>query len=647
MQRSSSHFQDPKRRESLAILLDYDFENPPVIPESVQKKKSSFAPHRLKSAHSTFDLKCPQSTARDSRSFVPSKSTSMSHLSMSSIPMTTPVARQSYIHPKNVPETPKVSTTGVEPRIIREKECIHASAKLVLSFLTDKNYPNSISLRSLLNPELHEILNIFSFLLSFIDPQLATEVCVKEDIPNVLALLNYPYTIKKSTISALNTPHNWPSILASIRFIVEVLEEVMPHDLGLDTLYPPASFSEEACSSEQFREDMIRNSQMFQCKDDPEVLESYRRNIDEHYVTTLSDLRSQREQLRKRLDELTRLNAEMNSSTFAIYESMFRDKCEEMFQKQQQLSSIQQQTRSNQDEKKRLNQELLLIQKRITEEDNKIESLTEQVQWQEINIDTAIEMKEDTTATRLEIDRQRTLISNYNDKIIELRMQHSKRMSKVRAGMSQVNISLKQITLSYQGCYDVAHELGVQFENANYEMMKSPEHLSVEIHRNLDILQQIKVMVNSSKSDFLQNEIEANHSIESLKNSVVTVGLEIKECKNEMKLLQEMNDELQEKKMNFQKEKSDKKIRMDQELYQLRRDCEESAALVVNLETERNTVIMSGREENEKFHVELNSLVAEIESVMDQIVSTSDERNAVLSLLEQVHGAYKDMYSRE
>ena len=631
------------------MLLDYDFENPPTILESVQKKKPYFAPNRLKSAHSTFDLKGSQSITRDSRTFVPSKSTSMSHLSMSSIPMTTPVARQNSVHPKNVIETPKLSTTtGVEPRIIREKECIHASAKLVLSFLTEKSYPNSISLRSLLNPELHEILNIFSFLLSFIDPQLATEVCVKEDIPNVLALLNYPYTIKKSTISALNTPHNWPSILASIRFIVELLEDVMPHNLGIDILYPPVSFSEEAGSSEQFREEMIRTSQMFQCKDDPEILESFRKDRDDYYVATLSDLRSEWEQLKGRRDELARLNAELDSSTFAIYQNIFHEKCEQLLQKQQHLSSIQQQTRYNQDEKKRLDQELNFLQKQISEEDNKIDSLTQQVQCQEINIDTAIEMKEDTTTIRLEIDRQRTLISNYNDKIIELRMQHSKRMSKVRASMSQVNIALKHITLSYQGCYDgVAHQLGVQFENANYEMMKSPEHLSIEIQRNLDILQQIKVMVNSSKSEFLQNEIEANHNIESLKNSVVTVGLEIKECENEMGLLQEANDELQEKKMNFQKEQSNKKIKMDQELYQLRRDCEESSALVANLETERNTVIMSGREENERMHVELNSLVAEIESMMDQIVSVSDERNGILSLLEQVHGAYKAMYSKE
>ena len=647
MQRSSSLFQDPKKRESLAMLLDYDFENPPSIPESVQKKKPSFAPHRLKSAHSTYDLKASQSSARD-KSFVPSKSTSMSHLSIGSIPMTTPVARQSSVHPKNVTETPKLSTTGVEPRIIREKECIHASARLILCFLTDKNYPNSVSLRSLLNPELHEVLNIFSFLLSFSDPQLATEVCVKEDIPNVLALLSYPYTIKKSTISALNTPHNWPSILTSIRFIVELLEGVLPHNLGLDTLYPPASFSEEAGASEQFREEMIRTSQMFQCKDDPEILESFRRDRDEYYVATLSDLGFEREQLTRRRDELARFNAEMDRSTFAIYQNTFHEKCEQLLQRQQQLSYIQQKIRYYLEEKKRLDQELLPIQRQFAAEDNKIDSLTKQVQYQEVNIDTAIEMKEDTTVLRLEIDRQRTLISNYNDKIIEFRMQHSKRMSKVRAGMSQVNIALKHITLSYEGCYDgVAHQLGVQFENANYEMMKSPEHLSIEIQRNLDILQQIKAMVNYSKSEFLQNEIEANHDIESLKNSVVILGLEIEECKNEMKLLQETNDELQEKKMHFQKEQSNKKIKMNQELYQLRRDCEESAGLVANLETERNTVILSGREENERMHAELNSLVAEIESVMDQIVSASDERNGILTLLEQVHEAYKSMYLKE
>ncbi|KAI6660792.1 Kinetochore protein NDC80-like [Oopsacas minuta] len=174
--------------------------------------------------------------------------------------MTTPVARQSSVHPKNVLETPKIPTSGVKPRIFREKDFIHTSAKLVHSFLTEKGYPKPIILKSLLNPESYEVLNIFSYLLSFLDSQLASEIRVKEDIPNVLAFIGYPYTIKKSTISALNTPHNWPSILASIRFIVERLEEVLPHDLGIDILFPPASFSEDAGSNKQFKENVIRNS---------------------------------------------------------------------------------------------------------------------------------------------------------------------------------------------------------------------------------------------------------------------------------------------------------------------------------------------------------------------------------------------------
>ncbi|KAI6660785.1 Kinetochore protein NDC80-like [Oopsacas minuta] len=644
----SSIFQDPKGRESLALLLDYDFENPPIIQEQAQRRKPSFAPTRLKSAHSTFDLKGSQSIARDSKSFAPSKSTSMSHLSMSSIPMTTPVARPSSVHPKNVLETPKIPTSGVEPRIFREKDFIHTSAKLVHSFLTEKGYPKPIALKSLLNPESYEVLNIFSYLLSFLDSQLASEIRVKEDIPNVLAFIGYPYTIKKSTISALNTPHNWPSILASIRFIVERLEEVLPHDLGIDILFPPASFSEDAGSNEQFKENVIRNSQMYLHRDDPEMLESFRKETDEHYRVTLSELRSEKENLIEKRDEFAALNQEMDNSTLAVCQNLYQEKIDQLFMKQQELTSIQEHTGSNLEEKKRLDQELFNIQRQITEEDHKLETLSKQIQCQEINIDTAIELKDDTTSIRLEIDRQRTLISNYNDKIIGLRMQHSKRMSKVRAGMSQTNIALKQITLWYQGCYDgIADQLGIQYENANYEFMKSPEQLSNEIQRNMDILQQVRFLANSTKAKLLQTEIEANSKMESLRNSIVEAGLEIKEYENEMQLLQEANESLQKKKTNLQKEQSDKKIQLNQEVYQLRRDCEESARLVAQLETEREQVISSGQEENKRMHLDIHSLCAKIENMMDQIVKVSDEETAILSILEQMHGAYAAMFSKE
>ena len=643
----SSIFQDAKKRESLALLRGYDFENPPTIPESVRKRNPSFAPTRLKSTHSTFDLKGYQSTVRDSKSFAPSKSTSMSHLSMSSIPMTPHVASQSSVHARNVLETPKKSS-GIELRIFREKEFMHASAKLILSFLTDKCYPNPIALKSLLNPELHEVMNIFAFLLSFLDSNLASEVRVKEDIPNVLALIGYPYTIKKSTIAALNTSHNWPSILASLKFIVEWLEEVLSHDLGIDILFPPTSFSEDARSAEEFREDMIRTTQMFQHQDEPDILESFRKESQDYYRVLLSDLRSEKENLIDKFEKLAKQNKELENSTLDVYQNMFQDKVEQLYVKQQQLTSIQQQTRSHLDEKKKLDQELFQIKKQITEEKHKIETLSQQIHCQEINIDTAIELKDDTTTILLECDRRRTLISNYKDKIVELRMQHSKRMSKVRDSKAQTNIALKQVTMLYEGCYDgIADKLGIQYENQAqaYEVM-SPEQTSIDIQRNMDILQQIRVLSNSTKAKLLQTKIEGSTKIDSLKNSILEAGLEFKELDCEMKLLEVANESLQEKNVKFQQEESDKKIQLTEEVYNMRKDCGKSDSFLAQLQTHRDQVITSGREENKTMHSEIYSLNSQIESMMDKIVALSNEEAGILSTLEPMHVAYKAMFSK-
>ena len=648
MQRASSIFQDPKKRESLAVLLEYDIENPLNNPESAIKRKPTFAPTRMKSSYSTFDLKSLQSTTRESKSFVPSKSTSMTHLSISNNPFTTPISRPSSVRIKNVMETPKPTGAVVEPRIIREKEFIHSSAKLVHSFLIEKEYKSPVTIKSLLNPELQGILSIFSFLLSELDTELGNEVRVKEDIPNVLALIGYPYTIKKSTISAINSPHNWPTILASLKFIVELLEEVLPHNLGLDILFPPSSFSEEVGPTELIKEEMIRTNRMYSFKDEPEVLDSFRRELRDYYEETLYSLRGERDQLMNRRDELSRLNAELDKHTIAMYQNECQDKCEQLLYQHQQLTAMEQQQRANQDEKTKLEKELHTIQKQTTEVKNKFETFAAQVECQAINIETAMGMKEEITAIRLEIERQRIFILNYNEKIIELRMQHSKRMSKVRDKMTHANLALKQITLSYHGCYDgAADQMGIQFENANYEFIKNPEQLSREIQRNSDVLQEVRVLANATKSKLLQNEIEANYGVDALRNSVVKNQLEIKEFENEIMLLQESNEKLEEVKMNFMKKQSEKKIKLDQEVYQLRRECEEGARLISQLETERDRVIISGREENERMHGELRKLAEKVESIMDLIVANSEERRAILSFLEQLHKSYKAMYTKE
>ena len=94
-------------------------------------------------------------------------------------------------------------------------------------------------------------------------------------------------------------------------------------------------------------------------------------------------------------------------------------------------------------------------------------------------------------------------------------------------------------------------------------------------------------------------------------------------------------------------EQSDKKIKLNQEVYQLRRECEEGVRLISQLEKERDRIITAAREENERMHVELNKLAEEIESLMDKIVCTSNERKAILSVLEQLHGAYIAMYNKD
>ena len=643
-----SLFQDPKKRESIAFLTDYDICNPSALlafPEqSKSKHKSSFAPTHLKSAYSTFDLKGSQPSLRESKSFAPSRSISMSHLSLASNPMTTPMKKGAF-HPNQVMETPK-ATGMVDPRQIREKEFLNASARVVYTFLAGNGYPNPITIKAIGKPELstQEILHVFTFLLSFIGADLGdgNELPVKEDIPNALADIGYPFTIKKSTISAMNTNHNWPTMLAALRWTVELLDPLLGYDIGLDNLFPPDSsfLDEDFRSRDALRDELIRTSQMFQCKDEPEILESFARERDEYYRESLASIREEREGLMKERDQLAGSVTQKEKDTLAVLQGIYNDRNDEFFTYDQEGKALSANILDKKGTTSKSNQKLIEVQKEISEFKRKYERVSTQIECQVINMADAIEMKEETKSNRVEIDRQRTTISSYNDTLVHLRMQLSKQMGKIRPLMSEVNLALKEITFRFQGCHNgLADQLGID------DVITTSEHLSKAIQNNLSVLQQLKGMETGAISKIKQDSLEMRNSVQSLETSVHGAELKVSEIGHEIELQQEMNEELQRKTMELKERKTAEKNKRFDELYELRRSCEESNLGVIQLESQRDQVISAGREENKKIHEDLNQLASKVEDVASQILKLLKAREGIVAKLGRFYEEYKAKFT--
>lgn len=106
---------------------------------------------------------------------------------------------------------------------IQDKHWINESIEKIVSYVVERNYSHDISLRMMQQPSFRDFINVTQFLSYQLDPNLDISTKPEEDIAMLLQELKYPYKINKSTIKGVLTPMAWPPILASVRWLVELL----------------------------------------------------------------------------------------------------------------------------------------------------------------------------------------------------------------------------------------------------------------------------------------------------------------------------------------------------------------------------------------------------------------------------------------
>lgn len=76
----------------------------------------------------------------------------------------------------------------------------------------------------LTSPTTKDFNNVMLFLLRQLDPTAAKgPVKMEEEVPALYKRLRYPFQISKSNLTAVGSPHTWPSILAALTWLVELL----------------------------------------------------------------------------------------------------------------------------------------------------------------------------------------------------------------------------------------------------------------------------------------------------------------------------------------------------------------------------------------------------------------------------------------
>ena len=186
---------------------------------------------------------------------------------------------------------PTVPGVKHDPRPIMDKAYQAACIKTVLNYLLSHGYDPSIGAKQLASPTSKEYANIIQFLFHRIDPNLAKNFGkLEEEVPQIYKRLKYPWQLSKSALFAVGSPHTWPTLLAALVWLVELLS----YQEKVDKLQVQAFDDKARCDADFF--DYVSTSyRYFLAGDDATCAE-----VDEEKA---SDFQERKNVLRTGMDE--------------------------------------------------------------------------------------------------------------------------------------------------------------------------------------------------------------------------------------------------------------------------------------------------------------------------------------------------------
>nr|XP_045625983.1 kinetochore protein NDC80 homolog [Procambarus clarkii] len=93
----------------------------------------------------------------------------------------------------------------------------------VLDFLVRNGYECQLQRRNLYTPSTRDFARIFNFVYVHLDSSYLQPNRVEEEIPRILKLLKYPIQMPKSSFITVGSPHTWPSVLAMLAWLVDIV----------------------------------------------------------------------------------------------------------------------------------------------------------------------------------------------------------------------------------------------------------------------------------------------------------------------------------------------------------------------------------------------------------------------------------------
>lgn len=145
-----------------------------------------------------------------------------------------------------------------DPRPLSDKAYQGSCIRTIISFLATHSYEYQITPKVLSSPTTKDFTNVMLFLVRQIDPNLLKGFGkLEEEVPQLYKRLRYPFAISKSNLTAVGSPHTWPTILAALCWVVELLNysaraDTVRAEMGSDRSRAERDFFEYVASSYRY-----------------------------------------------------------------------------------------------------------------------------------------------------------------------------------------------------------------------------------------------------------------------------------------------------------------------------------------------------------------------------------------------------------
>ncbi|GFO40239.1 kinetochore protein ndc80 homolog [Plakobranchus ocellatus] len=101
-----------------------------------------------------------------------------------------------------------------------QSQCISS----LLEFLTSHKYPHPISHKLLSSPSNKDFFNMFEFVMGHFWESYKLGPKMQEEVPSTLKLLGYPFSLPKTYLYSVGSPHTWPHLLAALNWMIELVQ---------------------------------------------------------------------------------------------------------------------------------------------------------------------------------------------------------------------------------------------------------------------------------------------------------------------------------------------------------------------------------------------------------------------------------------